>query len=245
MINDNVIQVVEVLERAAQGVTKPFLCRGDNGALYYAKGRFAGRKSLVSEWIASSLARVFGVPVAEFAVGEVDPALVDFGAPEVADLGAGYVFLSKRVESVMELTWPNVADVPAHTQHDIIVFDYWVRNQDRILTPLGGNPNLLWNAASREVVAIDHNQAFDGDFDADTFFGFHAFAKSWDVVFGDLFERQNYEDRLHHALSQFDSICDRMPDSWWYLDEDLRLDFDQTAARTILTECLPNFWSRR
>ncbi|WP_175701150.1 HipA family kinase [Burkholderia ambifaria] len=245
MINDNVIQVVEVLERTAQGVTKPFLCRGDNGALYYAKGRFAGRKSLVSEWIASSLASEFGVPVAEFAVGEVDRALVDFGAPEVADLGSGYVFLSKRVESVMELTWPNVADVPAQTQHDIIVFDYWVRNQDRILTPLGGNPNLLWNAASREVVAIDHNQAFDSDFDANTFFDFHAFAKSWDGVFGDLVERQRYEDRLQLALSQFDNICDRMPDSWWYLDEDLRLDFDQAAARTILTECLPNFWSRR
>ncbi|KGE08511.1 hypothetical protein KTD28_06745 [Burkholderia gladioli] len=245
MINDNIIQVVEILERTAQGVTQPFLCRGDNDALYYAKGRSAGRKSLVAEWLASSLAHEFGIPLAEFAVGEVDEALIDYGAPEVIDLGAGYVFLSKRVDSVMELTWPNVAEIPLTIQTDILMFDYWVRNQDRILTPLGGNPNLLWQPDTRSVVAIDHNQAFDLEFDPDEFFTSHVFAGTWDAVFADMFERQHYEDRFWRAMARFDSICDKMPDSWWYLDDDLPLGFDQAAARTILTECVPNFWSRR
>lgn len=245
MINDHVIQVVEVLERTTQGITEPFLCRGDDGALYYAKGRAAGRKSLVSEWLASSLAREFGLPIAPFAVGEVDDAIIQFGAPELADLGAGYVFLSRRADSVMEFTWLNIQDVPPSVRSDVLIFDYWVRNQDRILTNLGGNPNLLWDPARKDLVVIDFNQAFDADFDCATFFSSHAFAGSWDHVFEDLIKRQHYEDRLRAALSRLEDICDRMPGSWWWLDDDLPLNFNQDDARSILTEYLPNFWSRR
>ncbi|HDR8924542.1 TPA: hypothetical protein QDB26_001001 [Burkholderia vietnamiensis] len=245
MINSHVVQIMEILERSTQGITEPFLCRGDDGVLYYAKGRAAGRKSLVAEWLASSLAKEFGLPVAPFAVGEVDEAIIQYGAPELGDLGAGYVFLSRRIESVMELVWLNIQEVPAGVRSDVLVFDYWVRNQDRILTELGGNPNLLWDPARKEIVVIDFNQAFDADFDCNTFFSSHAFAGSWDHVFGDLVERQHYEDRLRTALGQFESICDRMPDSWWWLDDDLPLNFSHDDARSILTECLPNFWSRR
>ncbi|HDR9507617.1 TPA: hypothetical protein QDC03_002702, partial [Burkholderia cepacia] len=204
MINDHVIQVMEVLERTTQGITEPFLCRGDDGALYYAKGRAAGRKSLVSEWLASSLAREFGLPIAPFAVGEVDDAIIRFGAPELADLGAGYVFLSRRAEHVMEFTWLNVQEVSPAVRSDVLIFDYWVRNQDRMLTDLGGNPNLLWAPARKDLVVIDFNQAFDPDFDCDTFFSSHAFAGSWDHVFEDLLERQHYEDRLRAALGKFE-----------------------------------------
>ncbi|PQP18101.1 hypothetical protein C5615_14965 [Burkholderia cepacia] len=206
MINDHVIQVMEVLERTTQGITEPFLCRGDDGALYYAKGRAAGRKSLVSEWLASSLAREFGLPIAPFAVGEVDDAIIRFGAPELADLGAGYVFLSRRAEHVMEFTWLNVQEVSPAVRSDVLIFDYWVRNQDRMLTDLGGNPNLLWAPARKDLVVIDFNQAFDPDFDCDTFFSSHAFAGSWDHVFEDLLERQHYEDRLRAALGKFEDI---------------------------------------
>ncbi|WP_245982731.1 HipA family kinase [Trinickia fusca] len=236
---------MEVLGRSSQGITEPFLCRGDDGALYYAKGKAAGRKSLVAEWIASSLAEKFGLPVAPFAIGEVDEALVRLGAPGLADLGAGYVFLSRRVDSVLELTWPNVQEIPIGIRSDVLVFDYWVRNQDRMLTELGGNPNLLWNAGRKEVVVIDHNQAFDADFDCKTFFSSHAFAASWDSIFEDMIDRQRYEDRLGSALGQLDDICDKMPESWWWLGDDLRLNFSPDDARAILTECLPNFWSRR
>lgn len=245
MVNDHIVQVTEIISRTSQGATQPFLCRGTDGALYYAKGRGAGRKSLVAEWLAGSLAQAFGLPIAPFAVGEVDEALIQYGAPELTDLGAGYVFLSQRVENVMEISWLSIPDVPLQTQMDILVFDYWVQNQDRMLTELGGNPNLLWDPSRKQVVVIDHNLAFDLEFDNPTFFSSHVFARSWDHVVGDLVERQLYEDRLQATLSRFDDICDKMPDSWWWLDEGHPLDFSAHDARTILTECLPNFWGRR
>jgi len=42
------IQIIEIIGRAHQGVTKPFLCKGDDNILYYVKGTgsHAGHRSL-------------------------------------------------------------------------------------------------------------------------------------------------------------------------------------------------------
>ncbi|WP_144149395.1 HipA family kinase [Paraburkholderia sp. BCC1884] len=245
MINGQVIQIEEVLERTTQGVTEPFLCRGTNGVLYYVKGHGAGRKSLVAEWISGCMAQTFGIPIAPFFVAEVDPAIIEYGPPHYRDLGSGYVFASQRIENVMELARSNIKDIPMQLQSDVIVFDYWVRNQDRILTDMGGNPNLLWNPATKDLLVIDHNQAFDPDFDCDIFFEGHAFSHAWDIVFEDLFERQRYEDRMRRALGQFEDACDRMPDSWLWLADDLPLKFTFEDARSVLAESIPHFWRRR
>lgn len=66
----------------------------------------------------------------------------------------------------MELTISTVREVPDGIQQDVLVFDWWIHNGDRLLTERGSNPNLFWNPASRELIVIDHNQAFDPDFDA-------------------------------------------------------------------------------
>jgi hypothetical protein len=94
MFNREVVQIIEVLGRAAQGITQPFICRGDDERLYFVKGRHAGRKSLIAEWLGSSMAEAFGLPVVPFRIAEVQEALIDIAPAEFVELGAGYVFAS-------------------------------------------------------------------------------------------------------------------------------------------------------
>jgi hypothetical protein len=130
------------------------------------KGKSAGRKSLVAEWLASCMAQAFGLPVAPFRIAEVDERLLSLGTTEFDDLGEGYVFASRKAENVLEVSWSNLGRINEILKRDVLVFDWWVRNADRTLTHWGGNPNLLWDTRSKDLLVIDHNQAFDSDFDA-------------------------------------------------------------------------------
>ena len=49
------IQIVEIIGRSTQGITRPFICRGEDGHIYFVKGRGAGKRSLICEWIAGNL----------------------------------------------------------------------------------------------------------------------------------------------------------------------------------------------
>lgn len=40
------VEIVEILRRSEQGMTKPFICRGDDGEIYFVKGQNAGHRSL-------------------------------------------------------------------------------------------------------------------------------------------------------------------------------------------------------
>jgi hypothetical protein len=248
MFNREVLQITEVLGRAAQGITRPFICRGDDGNLYFVKGANAGRKSLLAEWFGSSMAAAFGLPVAPFSIAEVDEALIDIGAPglELAELGAGHVFASRAVQNPLELTWTNLSSIDSAQKLDVIVFDWWVRNQDRILTPLGGNPNLLWDPAATRMVVIDQNQAFDPDFDQTAFLELHAFAGEWHLVFEDFVHQQTFEMRMQNALEQFEQAYDKMPDSWQTLGgDDVLLGFTPEQAYELLLRYRhEDFWKR-
>ena len=64
----------------------------------------------------------------------------------------------------MELTASTVMEVPVNLQQDVLAFDWWIRNSYRYLTEKGGNPNLFWQPDSHGLVVIDHNLAFDAEF---------------------------------------------------------------------------------
>ena len=84
------ISIIEILGRSTQGVTRPFVCRGDDGSLYYVKGNAAGRRALIAEWVAGNLGRRLGLPIPEFRQAEVSPQLVALSArQDASDLGAG------------------------------------------------------------------------------------------------------------------------------------------------------------
>lgn len=44
--------------------------------------------------------------------------------------------------------------VEAATATDVLVFDWWVRNEDRHLTEMSGNPNLLWDMQAGQLAGV-------------------------------------------------------------------------------------------
>src|SRR5690606_4300490 len=119
-------------------------------------------------------------------------------------------------------------------RRDVLAFDWWIRNADRSLTELGGNPNLLWDGESDSLVVIDHNVAFESAFDQSLFLETHVFRDDINDVFGDWQARQSYRARFERSLAVFDQSCEQVPDEWWWFAEDVPSDFDREMIRSSL-----------
>ena len=241
------VEIVEILGRSEQGRTRPFICRGDDHQVYFVKGRGAGRRSQLCEWTAAHLAHALRLPVANFGVVEIPAALLRLDMPhlDLRDLGAGPAFGSVRVLNAAEFSIGDLARVPIATRRDILAFDWWVRNDDRTLTPMGGNPNLLWDAPNQKVAVIDHNLAYTPVFDEPSFMGVHVFAADAGAVWDDLIERLRYQERFLNALPTFDQACDNAPEEWWFEDDScgVPVNFDRAEIRRVLERCTaPDFW---
>ncbi len=187
-----------------------------------------------------------GLPIAPFEIVEVPGELLelDFGL-DLSDLGAGPAFGSLRQEA-MELTASAVMEVPVSLQQDVLAFDWWIRNSDRLLTEKGGNPNLFWEPDSRELIVIDHNQAFDSDFDCDNFFNYHIFTMQKQNVFSDMLRRREYNHRFSSALGGWHEICCALPEEWLYADPEMSVpvDFDlDTTYELLAAHERDDFWN--
>ncbi|MBI5461701.1 MAG: hypothetical protein HY941_05895 [Gammaproteobacteria bacterium] len=230
------IEIVEVLRRSQQGLTRPYICRGDDGETYFVKGTGAGRRSQICEWIAGRLALELGLPIAPFEIVHVPEELLELEVSfDLSDLGAGPAFGS-RDQRGAELTATLVMEVPAAVQQDVLVFDWWVRNGDRSLTEKGGNPNLFWRPEARELVVIDHNQAFDTALTKAHLLEYHVFRDQAHQVFGDFVSRRDYNAKLAAALTQWPDICSKLPREWHYVDPEMTVsvDFDLNVAHELL-----------
>lgn len=240
------VEIVEIMGRSTQGITLPFKCRGDDGHVYFVKGRSAGRRSQICEWIAGQLAHRLGLPVAPFEIVDVPEQLIrlDFSG-ELQDLGVGLAFGSRKL-SVVELSISHLEHVPAEVQRDVLAFDWWVHNADRILSELGGNPNLFWDIETQELVVIDHNQAFDRTFSPADFVESHAFSGQWRALVGDWVYQQQVTGRFADAMADWEVICNTVPPEWWFVDAEQTVptDFDVGAAHQLLMRFqTSNFWS--
>ena len=83
------ITITEVVGRAVQGMTKPFLCKAGFFD-YYVKGAYAGKNSLCCEWVANRLVNralpsaPLGLPM--FEMVEVPLALIEeSGFPDIRE----------------------------------------------------------------------------------------------------------------------------------------------------------------
>lgn len=242
------VEIVEVMRRSTQGMTRPYICRGDDGHVYFVKGVGAGRRSQLCEWIAGSLALEIGLPVAPFEIVHVPDELIELEAGlDLGDLGIGPAFASREC-GVSELSFSRVKDVPSELQQQVLAFDWWIHNADRILTARGGNPNLFWDEGAGELVVIDHNQAFDQAFDPHDFLAHHVFRAQAATIHHDWLRRHELADAMIAALQHWDSILEQVPEEWWYLDEELitRVDFDHEAIRQGLAQVnRDEFWGWR
>lgn len=206
-------KIVEIIRRSEQGVTRPFVCRGDDGAIYWVKGNGAGATALCNEWIGGCLAHSIGLPIPRFVLAEVPPEVISFSdAPEANDLGAGIVFASEDVPGACELTFDRVAHVPDVTRWQILLFDWWVRNADRSLGPRGGNVNLLHVPDADTVHVIDHNMAFDPGFDPVGFWQEHVFHEDTGSI--PTAWLQEAKDKMRTAAGALDGILAGLPARW-------------------------------
>jgi hypothetical protein len=238
------VQIVEILNRSNQGITRPFLCKGDDDNSYFVKGRGAGRRSLISEYICGNLAKSLNLPIADFEIVDVPSELIQWADTETKrDLGTGLAFASRVLPHTQEFNMSLQALVDVRLRRDILVFDWWVHNADRTLTELGGNPNLLWDQVDKKLVVIDHNQAFDREFNPTNFSHTHVFKNEIEHTFNDMVERLAYIDRLSLAFADFDAACDNVPLEWWQVDDGVPADFSIEATRLQLGRFLDNeFW---
>lgn len=230
------VQIIEVLRRSEQSITRPFICRGDDGEVYFVKGAGAGRRSQICEWIVGKLGTALGLPIAPFRILDAPEELIEAdGGLELSELRMEPAFGSQRLET-MELTTSIVREIPNSLQQDALAFDWWIRNGDRLLTERGGNPNLFWEPASRGLVVLDHNQAFDLDFDPENFIACHVFAGQRQSVFGDMLRHHEYNARFSSALDGWNEIRAAIPEAWLFADPEMTVpvDFDLDLAYQLL-----------
>lgn len=252
------LTIIEIMGRSQQGRTQPYICRCDDGGVYFVKGRTATRKGLINEWLCANLAQAFGLPIAPFSIATVPYELVEADtAGFLRDLGAGAVFASQRVDGA-ELTHSQVEHVPSAVQNDVLMFDWWVRNQDRCLTEHGGNVNLLWlysrqpdltssNPQGSGLKVFDHNLAFDGDFSKTHFCNGHVFSTKIPEIFSNFVTRRFYSERYAAALSRvWDSACGKLPHEWHYIDDEqtvlTNFPFEQ-IKQSLDAANHPDFWN--
>ena len=136
-----VIAIEEIKSRSVQGVTKPFLCTGDDGKQYYVKGLpGCGRYELIAEYLAGSLGVSMGLPVPPLQIVDVPAELVSLNTVEgIGELGSGLAFGSECVSFTQEYSNSIRPLIDPNLQARVLLFDWWIKNEDRKYGPNGGN----------------------------------------------------------------------------------------------------------
>jgi hypothetical protein len=216
------IQLVEIGDIAWQGKTQPVICRAEDGHEYVVKGRFAGHKALIAEWVANRLGKLLGLPIPDFEQLRLDPLLLEYSAKamEIERLGPGILFGSRRVPNVVEIRQADLPRLDLNLQARVLAFDWWVANADRVFIAGAGNPNLLWAEDQQRLVVIDHNLAFEPALMGD-FWSEHAFRDArrlWSEGF-----RAGMALEFRSAMAQLPVIWRELPADWTDLPGGLTL----------------------
>jgi|SRR5450830_316679 len=228
------LEIVEIIRPAEQGRNKAFICRGEDETLYFVKGKNAGRRRQSCEWVAGKLADRFGLPIPASQLVLIPSDLLIDASEEFKEIGDGVAFASHSISHAQWFEKSFVPNVPISEQSDILIFDWWVQNDDRLVD----NPNLLWDSAEGKVHIIDHDSAFSPDFFPTVFRNYHIFNECFNNVFNDLVSQAEYSSRLIEALSIFDDACSELPADWLDHNSNNPNLFDPTATRMVLERCL-------
>lgn len=205
------VELVETGLRTATGFSSgAYYCFGADGRHYYVKSpRQAGALAVVAEWLCACLAQEMEMPAQEGALVRVPETLA---ACAPAELGSGVAFGSVALPQAEDLSFGQAVKLPVSVRAEILMFDYWVHNEDRALGPAGGKPNLLV-AKGHPVRMIDHGNAFDPAWDARNFTSGHAFASSA-VFWRKAAQRQRWMNRALRCLDQVPAFWEAMPRGW-------------------------------
>lgn len=167
---------------------------------------------------------------------EFNESLVKILPSQFNNIQVGYAFGSQEVDAIW-LEEAYVESVPAELQKAVFAFDWWIQNTDRTQI----NPNLLWQK-NNQLIVIDHNNAFDPDFDANTFINEHIFAEQGKQLLSNFIDRDAWQDKFQAAHNLFLQAFKCAPDEWqWYdVQQTIPSNFDFDYCQTIINRCLAN-----
>lgn len=227
------LDIVEIVGPSEQGKSKPYLCRGEDERLYYLKGQNATSSARCREWIVGNLAKAFGLPVPPFCLVKVSSELLVETRPEWRNIGAGIAFASSKQYGCQWFEHSFADSVAQQLRRDLVMFDWWVRNQDRE----ANNTNLLWESNSKSLLVIDFDAAFDASFFPTFFHNYHVFSGDWKDVSDDCLLRADYEERFSQALAVLEEACDNLPLEWIKGGESSDGELSLNEVRTVLGRC--------
>lgn len=227
------LEIVEIAGTSDQGKSKPYLCRGEDEKLYYVKGNNAPSSARCREWVVGHLARAFGLPVPPFCLVNVSPELLAETRPEWQNIGCGVAFASSKQDGYQWFEVGFVNSVEQRLRRDLVMFDWWVRNQDRE----ENNTNLLWDSFSKSLLVIDFDASFDTNFFPTLFQNYHVFSQDWAEVSADCLLRSEYEQRFSEALAVLNEACDNLPLEWVKGGVSTDGEFSLDLVRATLRRC--------
>lgn len=237
------LEITEIRHQARQGKTKPFMCTAADGKAYVVKGKSAMFLGCIKEWMGAKLATAFGLPVPPFTIAVTSSELLKlYGSEAVLGLGTAPAFASQHIPTSHELKYEVLSQIDKQLRRDVLMFDAWVRNEDRSLTQKGGNPNLLWSENSLHV--IDHNLIFDKDFATGIFLDTHVFQAEITEILQDFLLREHYETRMQDALNVWSSAWDTLPEEWCEQNEESGLFDPEATLQQLRDDAQGAIWTR-
>lgn len=220
------VTIVSISGRAEKGLSRPFFCEGDDGHFYFVKAGNISADQLVAEYVISRLAEECGLPVAPVQLVSVPEELTKYALVEAPhEFHPGIAFGSQCIPFADELRTSHLRQIDEETKIRCFCFDWWVRNPDRSLGILGGDPNLLWDPILQSVVLVDHDHCLAEEFDETAFKRGHAFRDVRPFIEKAFFRkwRTKFESTIYHL----GKIWDEIPGEW--------LQDESGHAKTSLT----------
>ena len=207
------IAIIEIQYQMKQGATAPYLCLADNNKKYVIKRQRAGFEGCIKEWLFGKLGQSFGLPIPDCELVYVDRSLLEYNDDYQFEIGEGMAFGSEHIPDLQEVNYQQLHGFSLRKLQDLYVFDYWIRNGDRNLTELAGNPNLFYKQSNLEVIVLDHNLAFDHEFELQSHQQLHVSSQFWPAQM-DYDLQQSYEERIAIALANWDDLVGDIPEDW-------------------------------
>lgn len=236
-------EIIEVWERADQGHANAYRCGADDEQSYYVKSLGATWRGLVCEWVAARLALAFGLPIAPFAQVLIDEGFAQFlQSAGNRHLVAGLAFGSRVAPHTREFEPTLLPKCAPEFRRDLAAFDWWVCNADRTLGDYSGNPNLLWNTEGAVPVVIDHNMAFDLEFEPRKFLETHIFRADLAALKTDLVMRAEYEQRFSSLVPLLKDIWAELPQNWLETEDGISRFLQSEFLHVLDRVNQPQFW---
>ena len=206
-------KIIGISGRSSTGLSRPFFCDADDGHSYFVKRDNVSWDSLVTEYLISSLAVDYGLPVAPLTLLEIPEELT-----ELADIKDRHEFLpgiafgSTRIPFSDDVRESHLSLISDEKKIQCLCFDWWVRNSDRKLNMLGGDSNLLWDPIMGSLQVIDHDRCLDQGFDPEEFHREHAFRDSRELLKKATLKK--LRTKFESAIYSLDKIWKTIPEEW-------------------------------